>query len=229
MRSSSLFALLALPAQLVLAQAPTQGAALSLDDAIRTAQQNNPTFLTFKNIMRNADAQLRSTHGALLPAASTPASARNTRRAVPSTSRVFRSTEPTRTTLVTSIGLSYNINAGLPYAPKAAKAQRVAADADITNQAEFLRAGITQQYILAAQGEALAAVLDTLVDRCAGPARSRERQDGGRRRHGDRRPDGGSRTRPGSRRGVDPAQHGPPRQASPVRADGRSRRRQRER
>ena len=61
MRSSSLFALLALPAQLVFAQAPTQGGALSLDDAIRMAQQNNPAFQQIKNTQR----QLKRWTGAI--------------------------------------------------------------------------------------------------------------------------------------------------------------------
>lgn len=162
MRSSSLLALLALPAQLVLAQAPSQGGALSLDEAIRTAQQNNPTFLTFKNNQRNNDAQVRSAHGALLPrldanfrTAYTQGGAQYFNGVQLNGSDSYNSSY--------SLSLSYNINAGLAYAPKAARAQRAAGEADIASQSENLRATITQQYILAAQGEALAAVLDTLV------------------------------------------------------------------
>ena len=162
MRSSSLLALLALPAQLVLAQAPTQGGALSLDDAIRTAQQNNPTFLTFKNNQRSNDAQVRSTHGALLPTVNA-----NLRSAYTQGGKQYiQGVElPVADSYQSgySISLNYNVNAGLLYAPRAAKAQRSAGEADIVSQSENLRATITQQYILAAQDEALAAVLDTLV------------------------------------------------------------------
>jgi outer membrane protein len=163
MRSSSLFALLALPAQLVFAQAPTQGGVLSLDDAIRIAQQNNPAFQQIKNTQRNNDAQLRSTRGALLPSVSasfgttySQAGTQYLGNGIP-----FKGSDSYSSNY--SIGLGYNINGGLLYAPKAARAQRAAGEADIASQSENLRATITQQYILAAQGEALAAVLDTLV------------------------------------------------------------------
>src|SRR4051812_13146811 len=153
MRSSSLLALLALPAQLVLAQAPTHGGALSLDDAIRTAQQNNPTFLTYKNNQRNADAQVRSSRGALLPQLNASLRTQYTQGGTQYVQGVpFSGSDSYNSGY--SIGLSYNVNAGLAYAPKVAKAQRAASEADITSQAEFLRAGVTQQYILAAQGEA---------------------------------------------------------------------------
>ena len=163
MRSSSLFALLALPAQLVLAQAPTQGGGLSLDDAIRTAQQNNPGFLTTKNNLRNADATMRATHGALLPQVNAQMSTRYTQGGDQFIQGI-RITGPASYSSGYNIGLSYNVNAGLAFAPKAARAQVAASEADITSQAENLRATVTQQYIVAAQGEALAAVLDTLVN-----------------------------------------------------------------
>jgi outer membrane protein len=163
MRSSSLIALLALPAQLLIAQAPTQGGGLSLDDAIRTAQQNNPAFLTYKNNQRNNDAQVRTARGALLPSLSanfntvySQAGTQYLGNGIP-----FKGSDSYSSNY--SIGIGYNINGGLLYAPKAARAQRAAGEADITSQSENLRATVTQQYILAAQGEALAAVLDTLV------------------------------------------------------------------
>lgn len=162
MRSSSLIALLALPAQFALAQAPAPGGALSLDDAIRTAQQNNPTFLTYKNNQRNNDAQLRSTRGALLPTLNA-----NFRSAYTQGGKQYiQGVElPVADSYNSgySLSLGYSLNAGLLYAPKAAKAQQAAGVADVANQLETLRATITQQYILAAQDEALAAVMDTLV------------------------------------------------------------------
>jgi outer membrane protein len=162
MRSSSLFALLALPAQLVLAQAPTQGGGLTLDDAIRTAQQNNPGFLTVKNNQRNNDAQVRSTKGALLPQARASFGTQYTQGGVQYVQGIpFTGADSYNSNYF--IGLSYSVTGALLYAPKAARAQRAAGEADITSQSENLRAIITQQYILAAQGEALAAVLDTLV------------------------------------------------------------------
>jgi outer membrane protein len=162
MRSSSLLALLALPAQLLIAQAPTQGGALTLEDAIRTAQQNNPQYLTIKNNLRNAQATLRTAHGALLPQVQAQFRTAYTQGGDQIVQGI-KFAGPASYSSFYNVGLSYNVNAGMLYAPKAASAQRAASEADITNQAEVLRATVTQQYILTAQGEALAAVLDTLV------------------------------------------------------------------
>jgi outer membrane protein len=162
MRSSSLLALLALPAQLVLAQAPTQGGELSLDEAIRTAQQNNPAFQQIKNNQRNNDAQVRQSRGSLLPSLSANLSSRYTQGG-PQFIQGVRFTGDASYSSAYSFNLNYNLNAGLAFAPRAAKAQQRAGEADVTSQAENLRAGITQLYITAAQSDALAAVLDTLV------------------------------------------------------------------
>src|SRR5579884_884047 len=67
MRSMRLLALLGVPAQLAFGQTPTaatRGSELTLDQAIQTAQQNNPTLAQIRNNLRNADAQVRQTRGA---------------------------------------------------------------------------------------------------------------------------------------------------------------------
>jgi outer membrane protein len=163
MRSSSLFALLALSGQLVLAQAPTQsGGTLTLEDAIRTAQQNNPAFQQIKNAQRNNDAQVRSSHGALLPQLSAGLSTRYTQGGDQFIQGI-RFAGPASYSSGYSFNLNYNINAGLAFAPRAAKAQQRAGEANVASQSENLRALTTQNYITAAQSDALAAVLDTLV------------------------------------------------------------------
>jgi len=168
MRSSSLVALLALSSQVALAQQPqlqnpsSRGAALTLEDAISTAQQNNSQYLTVRNTVRSANAQMRQTNGSLLPTLSANAGSNYTAGG----SQVqFDRTVQTNSTYNNSYGatLNYNVNAGLAYAPKAARANRAAAQADVTNAAELLRANVTSQYITALQNEATAAVLDTLV------------------------------------------------------------------
>ena len=73
--------------------------------------------------------------------------------------------------------------------------------------AEALRARVTQQYIAALKARRRPRVLDTLVA-TAGPARSRQREDGGRRRNDHRRPHGGSRARPGAGERAHGAQQG---------------------
>ena len=165
MRSTSLLALLALPLQLVVAQNPTsKGAPLSLDEAISTAQRNNPAFQQVKNNLRNSDAQIRAAYGALLPSASGSFSTSYTQGGTQYVQGVPISGSSDSYNSRYALGLQYNVNAGLAYAPKAAKAQRAASQADITSNAETLRAAVTQNYITALQSQALAAVLDTLVD-----------------------------------------------------------------
>ncbi|HEY4307003.1 MAG TPA: TolC family protein [Gemmatimonadaceae bacterium] len=163
MRSASLLALLALPAQLVLAQTPATSGGLTLDDAIRTAQQNNPAFQQIKNSQRNNDAQVRTARGALLPNLSASLGTTYQQGGTQYLGNGIPFTGSDSYSSNYSVNLGYNVTGGMFYAPKAAKAQRTAGEADITNQTEILRASITQQYITSAQSSALAAVMDTLV------------------------------------------------------------------
>ncbi len=164
MRSSSLLALLALPA-IVSAQTPvSRGTTLTLDEAIQTAQRNNPALAQIRNGVRNADAQVRSTYGALLPSASANFNTSYTQGGTQYIQGVALPPNPDSYNSRYSATLNYNITAGLLYAPKAAKAQRAASDADVTSQTENVRALVTQQYITSLQSQALAAVLDTLVE-----------------------------------------------------------------
>jgi outer membrane protein len=164
MRSLRAIALLAIPAQLAYAQqSPVgTGGTLTLDQAIETARQNNPGYLQIKNNLRDADAQVRVAHGALLPQLSAQAGSRYTQAG---TQYQFGLAFPTQGSYNSSysLNLNYNVSAGLAFAPKAARASREAAAADIMNSAEFVRATVTTQYITAVQAEATAAVLDTLT------------------------------------------------------------------
>jgi outer membrane protein len=163
MRSSSLLALLALPAVLSAQTPASRGADLSLDEAIRTAQNNNPLFQRTRNALRNSDYQVKQTRGALLPTLNASAGTRYTQGG---TQYQFGLPFENQASINSSYSLSlnYNVNAGLMYAPKAATANRAAAEADITANAEQLRAAVTQQYITALQSQAQAEVLDTLVE-----------------------------------------------------------------
>jgi outer membrane protein len=171
MRSLRFVALLGVSAQVALGQqAPNapRGTTLTLDEAIATAQRNNPLYLQVKNNLRNADAQIRAAYGALLPSASGSFSTSWQQGgtqyvqgiALPSSSDAYYGRY--------YAGLNYNINAGLAFAPRAAKANRSASEADITNQSEVLRAGVTTQYITALQAEAQAALQDSLVQTAQG-------------------------------------------------------------
>jgi outer membrane protein len=164
MRSLRLIALLAIPAQFALAQQPTPtiSGELSLDDAIRAAQQNNPQYLQARNNLRNTEAQVKQTRGALLPSLSAQAGSRYTQAG---TQYQFGLAFPTQGSYNSyyQLSASYNISAGLLYAPKAASASNRAAEATIASNSEMVRSTVTQQYISALENEAQAAVMDTLV------------------------------------------------------------------
>src|SRR5262245_22748523 len=170
MRSLRLVALLAIPAQVAFAQQPAaRGGALSLEDAISTARKNNPLFLQTENGLRVQDAQVRAAYGQLLPRASAGFDTRYQQGGTQYYQGVALgggSTDAYNSSYY--VGLNYDVTAAIRYAPRAAKANRDAAQADITSGAELLRANVTQAYITALQSEATAAVLDTLVETASG-------------------------------------------------------------
>ena len=173
MRSLRLVALLAIPAQVAFGQQPSapKGTVkeLTLDEAIATAQRNNPALHQTQNNVRNYDAQVRTAYGQLLPTANT-----NIRTTFNQGGTQYVNGVPLPGSNGDyyqsgyALGLNYNIAASAAYAPRAAKAFRNAAEADVTSSAEFVRAQVTQFYITALQSEALAAVLDSLVQTASG-------------------------------------------------------------
>ncbi len=168
MRSLRLVAILAIPAQLVAQQAPARGTTLSLEQAISLAQQNNPLYQQTKNSLRNADANIRSAYGSLMPSSNVSYGTTYTQGGTQFVQGVALPTNPDVYSSRYFIGLNYNITAAAAYIPRAAKANRAAAEADITNSTEALRSAITQDYITALQNAAQAAVADTLVQTAQG-------------------------------------------------------------
>ena len=142
---------------------------MSIEDAITIAQRNNPTFLQTQTAIRSADAQVRSAYGALLPTSS--AGFRTSYQQ--SGTQIVQGVPLDGVSADTynssySIGLNYNITAAAAYVPRAARANRVAAEADVNSQAEVLRSNVTQSYLTVLENDAQAAVLDTLVESAAG-------------------------------------------------------------
>jgi outer membrane protein len=170
MRSLRLFAIAAIPAQLAAQQAvpATAGSTLSLEQAISTAQRNNPQFLQTQNLLRDANANVRTAYGSLMPQANANFSTAYTQGGTQYVQGVALPTNPATYSSRYSLGLSYNITAAAAYIPRAAKANQAAAQADITSAAELLRSTVTQDYITALQNEAQAAVADTLVQTAQG-------------------------------------------------------------
>ena len=164
MRSLRFVELLAATAQVAVAhQKPTgPGADLSLEQAIQTAQQNNPQFLQTKNNLRNADMGVKVARAALLPKLTGQAGTNYTSSGTQYQFGLPFTTQGSYNSYY-QLGLQYSINGALAFAPKAAAATRDAAQATIRSNAELVRATVTQDYIIAAEAEAQAAVMDTLV------------------------------------------------------------------
>lgn len=174
MRPLSFIAALVIPAQVALAQqtpgtAQGGGAPLTLEEAIATAHQNNPVFLQIQNGVRTAETTVRQTLAALLPSSNVNFTTRYQQggtqffqgAALSSGSADSRQSSY-------SLGLNYNISPSIAFAPRSAHATKLAAEADVTSQAEALRAQVTTQYIATLQAQAQASLQDTLVQTAQG-------------------------------------------------------------
>ena len=138
-------------------------ATLSLEDAIVLARQNNPLYLQTANLRKTADAQLRTAYGALLPSsnASFYTGYQQGGDIFVSGGSIAVGSDQLQSQY--NLNVNYRLNAGTFVQPRAAKANREAAEADVTGAAETLRSGVTQQYITALRASATAALQDTLV------------------------------------------------------------------
>lgn len=172
MRSLTLVALVAIPAQVAFAQqspAAARGDALTLEDAITTAHRNNAQFLQIRNAVRTSEVQVRQTYAALLPSSSASFSTRYQQGGTQFFSGVALSGSNADSRQSSySLNLNYNISGAAAFAPRSARASREAAEADVNSQGEALRAQITNQYITTLQQQAQAALQDTLVQTAAG-------------------------------------------------------------
>ena len=138
-------------------------ATLTLDDAIAIARQNNPLYLQTANERKSAEAQVRQAYAALLPSSNASFYSGYQQGGQIYVQGGSLAVGSDQLQSGYNLGLNYRINAGTLVQPRAAKANRVAADADITGAAETLRSTVTQQYITAMRADANAVLQDTLV------------------------------------------------------------------
>ena len=160
MRLALSFAALSLAA--LNAKAQTQ-ATLSLDEAIGLARRNNPIFLQTVNARRAADGNLRSAYATLLPSVGASMSGRWQQTGQQFVQGIALSNASDIVQSSYGVNVSYSINSAVVYAPKLYRANRDAAEADVTGRGELMRAIVTQQYIGVLQAEARAALQDTLM------------------------------------------------------------------
>jgi outer membrane protein len=165
MRSLRLVAFLAIPMQVMIGQQTSTSvpSGLTLEEAIAIARRNNPTFLQTSNGLRTADMQVRAAYGALLPSANTSFSTRYQQGGTQFVQGVQIGGSGDTKQSSYSLGLNYSINGAALYAPRAARANRAAAEASIADNSEALRSAVTQQYINVLQAQARAVLQDTLV------------------------------------------------------------------
>ncbi|MBA3889984.1 MAG: TolC family protein [Gemmatimonadaceae bacterium] len=166
MRSLLFAALLALASQVVAAQppaAPVAAGVLTLDEAIAAARRNNPLFLQTLNDRRLADAQVKNAQFSLLPSVSSSFGAEYNQGGDQFVGGAVISSSSNAISSSYNLGVNYSINGATLMAPRAARAQRDAVEADIEGTSEQLRAQVTQQYLTVLQAQARAAVQDTLV------------------------------------------------------------------
>ena len=189
MRFALPLAALALFAQAGQSQVPST---LTLDEAIQLARRNNPTFLQTVNARRAADAQVRTSYGNLLPQVDAQLSGRYQQSGRQFVQGVGLRTDSDVMQGNYYIGANYTLNSDIILAPRLARANREAAEADVSGNAELLRSTVTQQYLGVLQAQARALLQDTLVATAAaqlerrvparaGPAagrRLRARRDG---------------------------------------------------
>lgn len=165
MRFALPLAAIALVAQVAQAQAAggTRANSLTLDEAISLARRNNPLFQQTVNARRSADAQVRTADATLLPRVDASLSGLYQQTGQQFFSGVALANQSDVLQSSYGIGVNYTINSSVLFAPRLVRANRAAAEADVTGAVELLRAMVTQQYIAVLQAQARAALQDTLV------------------------------------------------------------------
>jgi outer membrane protein len=141
----------------------TIGLSLTLDDAEQIARHNNPTFLEILVARRSASAALRAAYGGLLPQLTASFSAQYQQSGTELVSDVSFGLPSDALASYYQLGVSYQLNAATLFTPAFARANRDAAEADIGSQGNALRNAVAQQYLVALQDQAQAALQDTLI------------------------------------------------------------------
>jgi outer membrane protein TolC len=145
-------------------QSQSSSTTLTLDEAISLGRQNNPLYLQTANERKSADAQVKNAYGALLPSSSASFYSGYQQGGNIFLNGGSLAVGSDQLQSQYFLGLNYRLNAGTLVQPRAAKANRVAADADITGVAETLRSLVAQQYITVLGADANASLQDTLVE-----------------------------------------------------------------
>jgi outer membrane protein len=155
---------LALAAPVAVARAQTGvPASLTLEEALKLAKQNNPSYLQIQNSRRRAELAVRNSYGAFLPNASTSLGA-GYRQGKPQffAGVAFGSNSDI---MSSSWGLNFNssLSAGTFANLRRSQSNENAASMDVAAAEQSLISGVTQQYLFVLQTTARAAVQDSLI------------------------------------------------------------------
>jgi outer membrane protein len=143
-------AIMAAPVMVQAQQPPdTAAATLSLDDAIRIAKQNNPTFLATRNDESTADWAVRSAYASWLPTASVGSNAGWVSNGPVNVGSVTLQQAPAYYWSSYSASVGYSLSAANIFNIGRARANRRAAAAGAHAAASDLDAAVTRQYLAA--------------------------------------------------------------------------------
>jgi outer membrane protein len=139
------------------------GPVLSLSDALQLARGHNPTYLQSGVARKTASAVLRAAYGQWLPQlnASLLAQYQEAGSSVQFGQQLGATSAYDLSQY--NIGLTYTLNASVLFTPSVQRANRDAAQADLSAAGLTLRTQVTQAYLTILQDEAQVSLQDTLV------------------------------------------------------------------
>ena len=154
---------LAGPATMAIAQTPSVPTSLTLEEALRLAKENNPSYLLVVNTRSRAEHAVRNAYGAFLPTAGTSMSA-GYRQGKP---QFFAGVQfgSNSDIMSSSWGLNFNANLSANTFTNLRRSQsnESATDTDVRDAEQALLSGVTQQYLFVLQTAARASVQDSLI------------------------------------------------------------------
>jgi outer membrane protein len=137
--------------------------ALTMDQAITLAQRNNPSYLQTVASRRSGAATVRSAYGGLLPQLSASLTGQYQQGGQQILDGSSLSVNSDILQSAYDIGLTYTFNMSTLLAPRQARANLAAIDADIASAWETLRATVRQQYLTALESKDRTRLQDTLA------------------------------------------------------------------
>jgi outer membrane protein len=141
----------------------TSGPVFGLQDVLRIAHQNNPTYLQAVDSARAAGAVVRTAYGQLLPQLSASLLGLYGQGGESPVSGGFLGASSNYLESQYQLGLNYTVNASTILTPAYGRAQQRAAEADVLGQSETLDATVAQQYVTVLEAQAKAALQDSLL------------------------------------------------------------------